>query len=194
MIKATTPKGTLVRIRSDSGYAYMFNRDEVFRLLDISTPVSELDPLSHGTAHVQQFRADGGPGRHRRLPIEDLDVHVDLDDYKYKMPNESFKEMVTRRVETTINTMVAKGEEYALDGDRFHNFKEASKSTRESENPLSAPQALYGMMLKHLTSVKDLCDGSLLNSEHYVDEKIGDSIAYLLLLEGLLKERRDATE
>lgn len=112
--------------------------------------------------------------------------------YDYKLPTDEFNNMVSSRVDHVKSTLIAKGAEYALGGDRFHNFKEASKMTLESKESESPTQCLHGMMMKHLVSIKDLCDGQLANTDHYVSEKIGDAIAYLLLLEGLLLEERNA--
>ena len=53
----------------------------------------------------------------------------------------------------------------------------------------TTPQkALAGMFMKHLVSVLDLIEGSLSPSEYMVNEKIGDAINYLILLEAVLKE------
>ncbi len=112
--------------------------------------------------------------------------------YDYKLPNEDFNNMANKRVADTIDVMITKGEEYALEGDRFHNFKQSSRMTLETSDPRTPKQCLMGMLMKHLNSVQDLANGNLANTEGYVNEKIGDSIAYLLLLEGLLLEERNA--
>lgn len=128
--------------------------------------------------------------------VEDLyyaDPKERIQYYDYKLSTEMFNSMAESRITNTIQVMINKGAEYALDGDRFHNFKQASKLTLETEDPQTPKQCLMGMLMKHLVSVQDLCNGSLDNTEGMVNEKIGDSIAYLLLLEGLLMEERNAT-
>lgn len=84
------------------------------------------------------------------------------------------------------STLGAKAGEYAKDGDRLHNFNRAmqmrGKGTRED--------ALVGMMLKHWVSVLDIVDmvGKKNFSIAHVDEKIIDSINYLILLRAMLEE------
>jgi hypothetical protein len=52
-------------------------------------------------------------------------------------------------------------------------------------------EALWGMALKHLISVMDLVAGRLPASKATVDEKVGDLINYLILLEAVFAEGRD---
>jgi len=47
-------------------------------------------------------------------------------------------------------------------------------------------RALWGMAKKHLVSVTDLIHGRAEVTPERIDEKIGDMINYLILLEGLL--------
>lgn len=49
-------------------------------------------------------------------------------------------------------------------------------------------QNLWGFLKKHLTSVLDLVDGSKPVTKAMVDEKVGDAINYLVLLEAVLLE------
>lgn len=104
-----------------------------------------------------------------------------------------FDEIVDARLEKIKNILGAKAEEYASVDDRFHNFNVAGRISG-----ITPEKALYGMMLKHEVSVIDLIemadiDPSKLN-ESLIDEKIGDNINYLILLEGLLKQRCITTE
>ena len=70
-------------------------------------------------------------------------------------------------------------------GDRLYNFKRAAEISQ------TTPQkALIGMFLKHLVSVFDLADGKLESTPAMVNEKVGDAINYLILLEAILKENR----
>ena len=55
----------------------------------------------------------------------------------------------------------------------------------------SREKALIGMLAKHLVSVLDMVDSfgkEDLPTTSFIDEKIGDSINYLILLEAMLKE------
>jgi len=99
-----------------------------------------------------------------------------------------FNEIVELRLEKIKKILGEKAQEYASGGDRFHNFNVAGRIAG-----ITPEKALYGMMLKHEVSVIDLIeladtDPGKLN-EAIIDEKIGDFVNYLILLEGLLKQR-----
>ena len=52
--------------------------------------------------------------------------------------------------------------------------------------------ALIGMLAKHMVSILDMVDDIPSGAYHGIqewDEKIGDAVNYLLLLEGLIEER-----
>lgn len=100
---------------------------------------------------------------------------------------ELFNEVLERRLRLCKEVLAKKAQEYAADHDRFHNFNVAGRILGTTPE-----DALIGMFMKHLVSVLDIVDN--LREEAYppaemVDEKIGDAINYLILLEGLLKKR-----
>lgn len=101
-----------------------------------------------------------------------------------------FDKLLERRTEKIQTTLLCKGGEYANGGDRLHNFKIAAKIDLKDCSP---EEALLGMWRKNLVSILDLIDDAskrICPQEEFVDEKIGDTINYLILLEALLKERR----
>jgi len=104
------------------------------------------------------------------------------------MNSADFDRVVRLRVDSIVKTLTYKAKEYASE-DRLYNFKRAAEMGR-----MTPMEAAKGMMLKHIVSVFDLMEGKLGNTEHMVNEKVGDNINYLILLEGLLKEARDAQE
>ena len=55
----------------------------------------------------------------------------------------------------------------------------------------SPEKALVGMLAKHLVSILDIVDAipKQIPTPALVEEKIGDAVNYLILLEALLKER-----
>lgn len=104
------------------------------------------------------------------------------------MTPQQFDELVNDRMAWCRETLCAKGEEYSRDGDRLWNFKVAGRKLG-----CHPAQALAGMMTKHVVSVDDIIDGlakGVVPPRELVAEKIGDSINYLLLLEGLIEEGR----
>ena len=102
----------------------------------------------------------------------------------------NFDRVIEARLAKIKETLQQKASEYSSNEDRFHNFKVAGR--RADTTP---ERALMGMMAKHEVSVQDLVKwvetGDAKLSIDMVNEKIGDNINYLILLEGLLKERID---
>lgn len=105
------------------------------------------------------------------------------------MKGEDFNQVVEKRILQIRRVLQAKACEYATDDDRMHNFKVAA---RLEQNEQSQEQALWGMLKKHLVSVIDIVEMTgrgICPAPELVDEKIGDSINYLVLLEAMLVER-----
>lgn len=113
------------------------------------------------------------------------------------MNHKEFNDLVKRRMRLTQVTLASKAAEYADDGERLHNFKRAGQVLGTTPEA-----ALLGFLTKHLVSLMDIIDGldenqqdplkkpeDYVPSQAVVDEKIGDCISYLILLEGLLAER-----
>lgn len=101
------------------------------------------------------------------------------------MNADQFDKILERRLELISSVLASKREEYAAGGDRLHNFKRAAEMLG-----VSREKALAGMMAKHWVSVLDMVDGKAKLTEELIEEKIGDSINYLVLLEAMLKEKR----
>lgn len=99
------------------------------------------------------------------------------------MTNEEFEKILTDRLSKIEVVLGTKAKEYAHRGDRLHNFKVAARIAGSSK-----VKAAWGMAAKHLVSVIDLVNGDLENTQANVDEKIGDLINYLILIEALFKE------
>lgn len=99
-----------------------------------------------------------------------------------------FNEVVEARIEKIRKVLADKGSEYATNDDRYHNFRVAARVLDTSPE-----KALKGMMVKHEVSVMDLIEWAEKSPEKLtaalIDEKIGDNINYLILLEGMLKVR-----
>ena len=96
----------------------------------------------------------------------------------------SFDQVVENRIKQIRSILCKKAKEYASKTDRFHNFRVAARKMN------TTPEiALQGMMAKHEVAVLDMINDPSKATEEMIDEKIGDNINYLILLEGLLKER-----
>lgn len=104
------------------------------------------------------------------------------------MDVKQFEKIVEARCKTIKNVLASKGEEYGSDRDALHNIKQAAKISSKEETP---EQALLGMWRKHLSSLLDIIDETaqgVYPIKAVRNEKIGDSINYLILLEALLIE------
>lgn len=99
------------------------------------------------------------------------------------MKQKQFEEILESRITQIRKTLVSKAKEYATDEDQLHNFKVAAAIKDES-----ASEALWGIAVKHLVSVIDLVEGNTKVTEYLVNEKIGDMINYLILLEAIFME------
>ena len=102
------------------------------------------------------------------------------------MNTEDFNKIIHEQIERCENTLCKKADEYAVDDDRLHNFKVAAEIQK-----CLPTTALGGMMAKHTVSVYDMIRGLEEGKSYPVElwnEKIGDSINYLLLLAAAVRE------
>jgi hypothetical protein len=105
------------------------------------------------------------------------------------MTHMAFDALLERRLELTRNVLAHKSGEYSTTEDRLHNFKRAAQLRGEPPH-----DALLGMLVKHWVSIEDIANSfcgrvrKLRAPDHVIDEKIGDAINYLILLEAILKE------
>ena len=99
-----------------------------------------------------------------------------------------FTSIVNDRLFSINKVLSQKEEEYATAVDRFHNFKVAARILN-----CTPENALLGMAMKHFVSVLDIVESLDTDKPKLdpslIDEKIGDAINYLILLEGMLAER-----
>lgn len=101
-----------------------------------------------------------------------------------------FNEIVEAQIKRCTDVLVKKADEYAVDEDRLHNFKVAANL-----QAIPYRAALSGMMAKHTVSVYDMCNNSWSNfSMDLWNEKITDSINYLLLLRAMVQEEQDVKD
>ena len=108
------------------------------------------------------------------------------------MKAEQFNKIVMERINKITTILETKGSEYTTKEDRLHNFKIAGVIQN-----IIPEKALIGMFTKHLVSILDMVEDLLRGKQYSLpkwDEKIGDAINYLILLEGLIIERRTEGE
>lgn len=96
------------------------------------------------------------------------------------MKTEEFNEIIEEQIDKCTNTLRYKATEYSTT-DRLHNFKVAA-----SIQGCDPHQALAGMMAKHTVSIYDMINSGKQYPEELWEEKITDSINYLLLLRAVV--------
>ena len=106
-----------------------------------------------------------------------------------KMTRKEFSTtVVERRLELIKTVLQSKGTEYGADITAFHNFEEAIGFSLHNKPSSTA----WEFMVKHLVSIKDIITAyekeGKLPTEAILQEKIGDAINYLILIEGLFKQ------
>ena len=106
------------------------------------------------------------------------------------MNNEQFEGAVMAHLNKIETNLIAKAAEYAVEGDRLHNFNRGAAITGDCRE-----KVLFGFALKHLVSVVDMIDD--INDENKIptqailDEKVGDLGTYIALLHACIQERID---
>lgn len=98
------------------------------------------------------------------------------------MNQTDFNDIFEKTVSQCRNVLCSKAKEYATE-DRLHNFKQAAHIQKTT--PV---KALGGMMAKHTVSVYDMIESGESYPAALWNEKIIDSINYLLLLRALVQD------
>ena len=106
------------------------------------------------------------------------------------MNQTEFDQVVKHRIVKIQNILTTKAGEYARHGDRLRNFKNIGTFTEDCPE-----KALLMQVVKHFNALKDFINEITVNEPHgcreypYWDEKIGDVITFMILLEALILER-----
>ena len=102
------------------------------------------------------------------------------------MTAEKFNEIVENRLAQSREVLMIKNKGYSSVDDKLYQFKTAARIDN-----ITPESALWGMYRKHLVSVMDIKNDPFRFSMDVIQEKIQDSINYMILLEALLTERND---
>ena len=98
------------------------------------------------------------------------------------MNNKTFEMIVEDSLDICKAVLTRKSKEYSSSDDKLHNFDKAKDLMRCKTKEF----ALWGMFAKHLVSVTDMVErfekAGELPTSNMIDEKIGDSINYFILL------------
>ena len=99
------------------------------------------------------------------------------------MKMEEFDQLVDLVQERCRNILAEKAKHYAGKEDRLEQFVRAGVFAG-----VSSAEALFGMMSKHLVSIAMMMETPWEHTKKQWDEKITDSINYLILLEAVLTD------
>ncbi len=103
------------------------------------------------------------------------------------MTNKKLNEIVSSRIKQIQQVLTKKGIEYTSStDDRLINFKIAADYQQ-----ITNKQALMGMLAKHLASISQMIKTNKQYSNDVWNEKLGDAINYLILLEAMVYEEND---
>ena len=105
------------------------------------------------------------------------------------MTYKEFQSLLEKRFDKTRETYSKKMNEYATDLDVFQSFKKGVGFSFHD-----TPEGVaWEYACKHFESIKNIiskCPHEV-PTDDLLEEKIGDAINYLIILEGLIKERGD---
>ena len=107
------------------------------------------------------------------------------------MTPEIFNQVTKQLLTKCSNVRNMKREEYADGSDRLSNFAAAADL-----NSTSVPEAVLGMMTKHIVSISDMVRdefrlGDKVFKVNQWEEKIIDNINYLILLYASIREEKE---
>lgn len=98
------------------------------------------------------------------------------------MTPKEFNTILSERIRKIKSILADKAKEYGS-VDRLHNFKVAARV-----NNVSPLKAAWGMAAKHLVCILDMVAGDSEITPFMVEEKFGDMINYLILMEAICLE------
>jgi len=108
------------------------------------------------------------------------------------MKSKDFNKCVTEQVEKSLKLLTSKGLEYAASeteedvSDRLQHFKKAAALIGGTTE-----QAIFNLMSKHIISISEMVYSDVIYPESKWDEKICDSINYLLILKAAIMEEKN---
>lgn len=105
------------------------------------------------------------------------------------MNNLYFNGVVDERIQYIKDSLQTKGSEYAPGNDRLENFKTAGALLGQTPE-----MYLINLVTKHYVALTDFVrqlEGGRLKDYPFWEEKIGDVINYMILLDALIIERRN---
>lgn len=110
---------------------------------------------------------------------------IDRETKEFRMNDNDFMKIVERRIDLIRSVLASKSAEYSVPQDKLHAFRMASAITGGG-----LPRSCVGMMVKHLVSILDFVNHDRVPTQEQAEEKIGDLINYLIILEAIFSDMR----
>jgi len=110
-----------------------------------------------------------------------------MKDYREPVSDRFFQEIVSNRLYKISSVLMRKADEYVRGDDKLYNFNRGSIALDQSRE-----KYLMSLAMKHIQSTIDMVvdlERGMIHLEHHIEEKIGDIINYMILLEVSLKQR-----
>lgn len=102
------------------------------------------------------------------------------------MDHTEFKETTVETLRMVNALLEQKGREYATDDDRFHNFVVGQEIAKSMFPEIKPSQVAFMFALKHIVSIMDMLKMDVSFTEERINEKINDTIVYLILIKAML--------
>ena len=103
----------------------------------------------------------------------------------------TFNLLLQERLKNTETTLLVKAREYVRGEDRFYNFEQGKKLLELAKLDITKEDVMLLYNTKHLISIFDMLSDSrrgITYSKEYINEKFGDAINYLIMIEIALIE------
>lgn len=97
------------------------------------------------------------------------------------MTHDMFNEILESRITQMRETLSIKAMEYSQEDERLHNFYEGAAILGNTPR-----EYCLNLMTKHLACVFDIARSEKSYPPAFLDEKFGDAINYLVLLQALV--------
>jgi hypothetical protein len=99
------------------------------------------------------------------------------------MTHIEFDDLIKSRFHKSVETMRGKAVDYATDEERLQNFYDGAELMM-----ITPEQYLLTLVTKHWLAIRDAVVQNANMDRVWVEEKVGDVINYMILLEALRKE------
>ena len=103
-----------------------------------------------------------------------------------RMTEKEFEKFFEERIKKCRETLIRKAKEYASDEDKMRNFNNAGRMMK-----MPPYKVAFHYMMKHFESLYDIIMEDKKVSPEMWDEKLGDLLNYLFLIDAMWRKAHD---